>query len=86
MAQFECVEEPDPLQRRLTEMEARLAHVDELYRRLDGSAAELEQARREREALQREVDRMHTMMDAIWSSLSWRVTTPLRKIKALRQR
>jgi hypothetical protein len=93
MTRFECVEHPDPHQQRLANLEAQVADMDELYRRLDHTSLELvkasaalDQAYRERDEMQRDVERMRAVMESTWSSLSWRVTRPLRKLKSLTSR
>jgi hypothetical protein len=78
--------ERELLLERLTKLEIESAVIPELYERLDAALSELERTRMERDALQRENDRLESLVKTVWNSLSWRITAPLRTYKTLLRR
>jgi hypothetical protein len=76
-------QERELLVERLCRLEVEVATIPELYGRLDRALAELEMERGERQATQRENERIGAVIDSMASSLSWRATKPLRNVKTL---
>ena len=87
--------EIDTFNGRLSDRDDRIGVLDKVLQDRDQALASLQGAAEEREALrrtaedrQREVDAMHTLMDdrdrelaAVYASISWHVTKPLRLLK-----
>lgn len=74
----------EELMERLTRLEVEAATIPELYERLDQLLVELELTRGNRDAMQRELqaecDRLGGVIESMSTSLSWRITRPLRTV------